>query len=327
MKKIFIIIFYGAILFILGVNSDSVFAQNGEVDDWKEFELKLCQNKSNPKKILTPEQLQDKDKHYNAPASYGTYLTGVLENNTGIAIIDFNKNNKFDDIGEDVVVFGNSLYGLPLSKIINIKNKLYCFKLDTVNYKAFLKPYDGDTGRVDMVSKYKSIVPLDLIILSSGNGDYFDVARNKSYLLPCGTYSLYLAYIVNGKSMHAVIRNGNMSKIEVKKSDTDNDIAVVSWGGPLRLDYAYTFFIPPELDRKNNGTNKKVSNSSSNGKLLPWYLGIKYSSLKVTGSANEEYINFSPFLTSAVEVKDIRGKNAFPSANCGLKVTPGDPGS
>ncbi|MFH1228121.1 MAG: hypothetical protein V1701_09500, partial [Planctomycetota bacterium] len=242
-------------------------------DLWEDYKLVEASAQSKPIKVLTPNQI----KGNKGPATFKTYLAGKIKNNLEIALIDGNKNGKYDELGSDLIVFGDSDYAVPMSNMISIKNKLYEFKMDQVQHKVSIKAYDGKTGTVDLLSKYNNEASLSLAILTSDNNDYFDVSNNKSFVLPCGSYSLWLGYI-ESPNVHMAVRGGRMERIEVaEKKNT-----VVKSGGELRVDFQYAM-------------NDKQTQ-----------IGISYCSLRVFGGSNEEYFNFGPALLFQVQVTDSR---------------------
>ena len=298
------------IIILVGYAQINIGLAQNENDGWKEYTLNKPA-KAVPIKILTPEQLLDGVKHNKPPAAYENYLSGAVSDGVVLTLVDTDKNKQYDDAGKDVVVFGNTSYGIPFSKIINIKNKLYDVKVNSAGYKISLKPFEGDTGKVDLVSKYKCNIQPELVILTSGNGDFFDAAKNKAFVLPCGTYSLYMGYIAEGKAVHVVIKGDKMDKIEVKKPEGYNSAATtVTWGGPLKFDFSVK--ISKKAEPVNKG--KKAAGKTTEKSKTINELAIPYREIKVIGSANEEYLNFSNKLMPEVEVKDSTGQEALSGA-------------
>jgi hypothetical protein len=298
------------IVIIVGYTQFNMGLAQNENDGWKEYAL-TKPAKAAPLKILTPEQLLDGKKHNKPPESYENYLTGNISDGTTLKLVDVDKNKQYDDVGKDVMVIGNATYGVPFSKTINIKNKLYSVKVDVGDLKISLKQYEGATGKVDLVSKYKCNIQLEMAIITSGNGDFFDVAKNKSFFVPCGTYSLYMGYLTEGKVMHMAIKGDKMERIEVKKAEgNNNDATVVSWGGPLKFDFNVNIgkkTEPVSKDKKATGKPQEKNKTVAE-------LTIPYHGIKVVGSANEEYLNFSTKLMPEVEVKDTKGEDALVGA-------------
>lgn len=298
----------------IGLAQDTTSGIAGE--GWKDFTLIASPPKASLKRILIPAQLKDGNKHDDPVQGYDAYLTGIIEDGQSITIIDADKNNQFNDYGTDIIVFGDSPYGIPFGKMVNIKNKLYHFKLDSAKHIASLKPYDGEVGKVDMMTKYDCNAQPDLIILTSGNDDYYDVAKSKSYALPCGSYSLYLGFLVSGKAMHMVINGEKMDKIEVKKAEATTDITTVKWGGPLICDFQVEFRKPPEPKKDPKNPNKPAVKHP-----FDWILFIGWQNRSILGVGKEEYFNFMPAVTCDVIVKDSKGKLAATGGVVGAKLS------
>lgn len=270
---------------IVGVNV-VINGENGASGDWKNYSLSKMNKHI---KVLTCDQILENKPITNCRA----YLSGTIIDGLQIALIDQNNNGRYDDFGTDVIMFGNSIYALPISSVINVNNKLYDFKIDAEQLKVSLKPYGGTIGQVDLVSEYKGSMSLDLIVLKSNDGNYFDVSKNKAFVLPCGFYSLWVGYFED-KGKHVEIEGTKMEKIEVKNSSTaeNKDITRIKWGQPLRFEVET--MVKPLKDK----TNKII---------IPYFpissIDRGYG-LKVFGSAGEGYYNFTPEIGPDIEIKD-----------------------
>jgi len=261
------------------------------VKDWKIYPLSLVDNSIDKKpdafvKVLTPLLIQ-KNKHL--PEQFSVYAKGKIEG-VEVSLIDENANGQYNEIGTDVMVIGNSRYGIPLSRIINIKNTLYECNVASKGEKISLKPYEGEYGVLDFISNFKCPTKLNLAILNSDD-IYIDVANDKKVAMPSGVYKLWLGYIQEGTS-HVSIKQNQMEGIEIKEEFDKPDqrkVTVPNWGADFRIDFQVTI--------KDN----KVQ--------------VPYGSLKVFGSANEEYYKFIVSLFPQVEVIDSKGavvaKGAF----------------
>lgn len=263
-------------------------------DGWEYYSLSET-SKGTPLKILaTSSIIKNKDIE-----TFNRYLTCKLKDGSKITLIDGDGDKQYNNFGVDIMVLGDSHYGIPLSKIINLNNKLY--ELNIIeNNKMGLKLYEGNTGKVDLISKYAGSVPLNLIVVTSSKDVFFNVANNKSFVLPCATYSLFLGY-VEEKGVHAAIKGDKMDKIEVIPADEDNKEptppVVLKWGSPLRFDFEVSV---------TKSKDKKESNK----------ITVLGNSLKVLGSANEEYFSFEPVLAPAVEIKDSQQKTVGKGSLC-----------
>ena len=286
------------------------------VSDWKDYPLSLVDNTidRNPYafvKVLTPLLIQNNPTptvytetiqtiQSSLPGKFAVYAKGKVEG-VDLILIDEDKNGKYNEMGTDVMVIGNSPYGIPLGRIINIKNKLYECKVAPKGEKVSLKPYEGKYGVLDLTGNFKCPSKLNLAIVNPlvgvnkttpySDDIYIDVANDKNILLPCGTYQLWLGYIAEGTS-HVAIRQNEMGSIEIREEfekEGQRKPTAIKWGAPFRIDFQFTV--------KGNEVT------------------VPCASLKVFGSANEEYFNFFPSLLPQVEVIDSKGhlvaKGAF----------------
>ena len=206
-----------------------------------------------------------------------------------ITLIDANKNEAFDEKGQDAFIIGKSLYALPVSRIISIKNKLYECEIETSGERITLTPYQGDVGEVDMLSNFKCPLKPEMIILRSDD-IYLDVSKSKTALVPCGSYNLWLGYIPEKKCSMA-IKAGEMKGIEVSKEESPDGkkkAVKVQWGAPYKLDCSCSI--------------------QDNNVSIP-------EAVNVCGSAGEEYYNFSPsILPASVEIFDATKKSVAKGA-------------
>jgi hypothetical protein len=246
---------------------------------WKDYPLAVVDNKAKKIKVLTPLAIQAK-KH--APEEFSTYAKGKIDD-IEIILIDANNNGVYNENCKDAMVFGNSFYGVPVSKIINIKDKLYYCKIESTGEKISLAVYDGKCGEIDMLSNFKCPVKLEMLIFSCDDV-YLDVSQNKMAILPCGSYNLWLGYMSEKKGS-AVIRQNEMKSIEVT-DETDKDgkkkVISVQWGAPFKM----------TCDGFVKGNNAEV-----------------YETINVNGVAGEEYFYVTPYLLPEVEILDATKKS------------------
>ena len=293
MKKVFAILAICGLLAIIATSGITLLTgeDTKSVKDWKDYSLTLVDNSLDKKadayvKVLTPLLIQ-KNKHL--PQQFAVYAKGKIEG-VEVSLIDENDNGKYDEIGTDVIVIGNSRYGVPLSRIINIKNNLYECNVASGGEKVSLKPYEGEYGVLDFISNFKCPSKLNLAILNSDD-IYIDVANNKKVPMPSGVYKLWLGYIEEGTS-HVAIKKNEMEGIEIKEEldkEGQRKVTVLNWGADFRIDFEVTV------------KNDKVE--------------VPYGSLRVYGNAKEEYYKFIASLFPQVEVFDSKGilvaKGAF----------------
>ena len=278
-----------AFLSIPGIRAqDNASTRSIEV---KEYPLAVTDNtKNRPSsfaKVLTP-QLIMADKH--VPGDFPIFSIGKVEG-VELMLIDQNQNGSYDEIGTDLMVFDRSRYGVPVSSVINLKNKLYECKVDPKGQKISLKSYEGKCSELDLVSGFKCPTAADLLIINSGD-IYIDLAGNKKALVPCASYNIWLGYIEEGTS-HVAIKQNQMKPIEVAEAvDKDGKMipTAIQWGASFRFEFDFS------VDDSNN-------------------VKVTYKSLRVYGVTEEEYYNFSPKIFPQVGVldakKDLVSKGAF----------------
>jgi len=239
-------------------------------------------------KLLTP-QLIMADKH--VPGEFPVFSIGKIEG-VELMLIDQNQNGSYDEIGTDLMVFNKSRYGVPVSSIINLKNKLYECRVDPKGESISLKPYEGKCAELDMVSGFKCPSQLDLLIINAGDV-YIDLSGNKKALVPCNAYNIWLGYIEEGTS-HVAIKHNQMKPIEVVESVDKDGKAIptgIKWGAAFRF----------EFDFSVDDTDK---------------VKVSFGSIRVYGSTDEEYYNFSPKITPQVEVTDAKKEMVNKGAFC-----------
>ncbi|MFH0887702.1 MAG: hypothetical protein V1871_00645 [Planctomycetota bacterium] len=255
--------------------------------NWMDFPLSLvnkANNKSNSRiKILTPTLMQT-PKH--VPTEFTVFATGKIEG-IELTLIDENGNGEYNEIGTDLMVFGKSPYGVPLSKIVSINKKLYECKVAPKGDQISLTPYDGKYGILDFISNFKCQSKLDYAILNFDD-IYIDVANDKNIPLPCGIYTFWLGYMREGTS-HVTIKQNGMQSVEITdelNSEGQKKVTAIKWGASFRMDFQFT------------ANNDKVT--------------VSYGSIKVYGSSNEEYFNIFPSLSPQIEIKDSNNLPAVP---------------
>jgi len=282
MKKICVLLVVCAASIILMLSP--VNLQSG-TDGPKKYQLTLVDNKTKKIKVMTPKLIQG---GATAPEEFAVYSTGKIDD-VEITLIDANKNEAYDEKGQDAILIGKSTYAIPVSRIINIKDKLYECEIETDGRRITLTPYQGECGVVDMLSDFKCPLKFEMLILNSSD-IFLDVSKSKTALVPCGSYSLWMGYITDKKSS-VVLKNGEMKAIEVTKEedpDGKKKALKIQWGAPFRLDCFCSL------------QDNKVAISES---------------VTAYGSAGEEYYNFIPsVLPASVEIFDAAKKSVAKGA-------------
>jgi hypothetical protein len=207
-------------------------------------------------------------------SSWQYACSGLISGRIGgelITIIDQNNNGCWNDYGTDAMIVGKSKAACYLSRVVNLKGKLYNFEVADSGKTMSITPYVGEVGSLDLRSGFKTYGQLVSAVVSSEGGDVsFDLAKaKKGMAVPAGKYVLSGGYAVKG-SESARVRTGQMTPLEVKA----NEKADLAWGAPLRMEFDYTI----------QGETITVQPPPQN---------IKYF-----GAAGEEYYDWKPDATS-----------------------------
>lgn len=207
-------------------------------------------------------------------SSWQYACSGTMKGRIGgemITIVDQNNNGLWNDYGVDAMIVGRSKAASYLSRVVNLKGKLFNFEVEKDGSSMSITPYQGEVGTLDLRSGFKSYGQLVSAVVSSENGDVsFDLANAKRGMeVPAGRYVLSGGYAVKG-SETARVRTGQMTPIEVKAAEE----AELAWGAPLRMEFGYTI----------SGDTITVPPPPHN---------IKYF-----GAAGEEYYDWKPDATS-----------------------------
>jgi hypothetical protein len=164
-----------------------------------------------------------------------------------LRLVDQNGNGEYDDYGVDAMILGASDAACFLSRVVNIDGELYSFEVDAKGTEAKVSPFAGESGELDLASKFQSKGTLISAVVQSGETS-FNVADAKSGLkVPVGTYEL-VAGFVEKQGETCWIKKGKSRSIEV----TGGSDVVVAWGGPVVAEFDYKvdgeeIRVPPEV--------------------------------------------------------------------------------
>ncbi len=173
------------------------------------------------------------------------YWEGKLPDRKGerVKVVDENSNGWFNDYGHDIIVVG-SKGPTFLSKMVILGGKLYHMKVAPSGAKVWLKPYAGDTGGIDVLSKFKAPTGCKLasvIIQAEGGGPSFDVvpsarrtgaSKKAAMHVPVGKYVVIDGSLVKSGANYRILQ-GFMEPFEVKKGE----MLVLEWGKPMSLEF------------------------------------------------------------------------------------------
>jgi hypothetical protein len=181
-----------------------------------------------------------------------------------LQLFDLNNNGSFNELGEDAIIVGKGKAATYLSKVISHKGKLYNLNVSENSKTVTASPYDGQAGKLNLASEFRSKGKLEAALASDGNGNTFNVAGHSSGLLvPVGEYTIIGGFVKKG-SQTVRIHTGKMSPLKVSADATNK----LRWGGPLAVVFTHTL---------------------ANGEVT-----VDPKDLHYYGKAGEEYCNWAP---------------------------------
>ncbi len=155
-----------------------------------------------------------------------------------ILLLDDNNNGIFGEEGADGLYIDKKEWGAPLSRVIFVGGKLYEIEFNKSATELKYRPFEGQTGKVDLVKEWKGAKTPEAIIVqgSTQAGSVFlDLAGKGELTVPTGTYNLVSAHMSN-----VLIRRGNKTTFEVAEGAT----ATMKWG--LKLSVSATASLDKE---------------------------------------------------------------------------------
>lgn len=222
------------------------------------------------------------------------YMEGSYDK-TKIRVIDDDSNGIYGEFGRDAIAIGNSAdHAAPLGPLCNINNKIYRLKLNATGTKLLLKPFEGETGKLDAVKSYATTAKLVWAVFK-GKDSWFDCAvqgKDTEVVVPVDTYQLAMGRVY-ARPQGARIRSGSMKSVEVKKGE----VAVVEWGAPVRINFSYAF----------------------EGRILK----IEPGQIEAVGNGGETYWRFEPEdMTPQVMIRNKDTKKVVHKGNIILRADP-----
>jgi hypothetical protein len=174
-------------------------------------------------------------RFYRGPRMGWTYETAsAMAGRVGgeaVKIVDGDCNGKYDDVGKDAVFIGRQRWGMPLGRVIVLKDKLYHVKVDPRGASVSLQPYAGKTGKIDLTRKFRAPGKLQYAVVQCGEA-YFDASARGGVEVPAGKYALLRARLEKGRQSCHIVR-GKMKEIEVASGGKTEP----EWGPPLRIEF------------------------------------------------------------------------------------------
>ncbi len=222
------------------------------------------------------------------------YTEGTFDK-TKIRLIDDNSDGIYGQTGRDAIAIGNAAdHAVPLGALVNINQKIYQIKVNASGSKIQLKPYEGETGKIDATKGYSTLGKLVWAVFK-GKDSWFDCAVSSgdtAFVVPVGSYRLDMGRVYN-RPQGARIKGGRMKEVEVRKDQTSQ----VEWGGPLKINFSYNF----------------------EGRILK----IQPHQIEAEGKGGEVYWRFEPEdMTPRVHIRNKESKKVVHKGNIILR---GDP--
>jgi len=186
-----------------------------------------------------------------------------------LQLIDQNNNGRFDDYGADAMVIGRGKAASFLSRIVSVDGELYSIEVSSDGTRVDAKPFEGESGSLDLASELETKARMRSIVLQSSDGETsFELSQQKGAVkLPVGDYTVHSGQVALGKG-HAELRTGRMKNVVVTAGETTTP----TWGGPVEAEFLY----------------HRSGGEITIGPREIWYYG----------RSGEEYSNFMPLGTS-----------------------------
>lgn len=192
-------------------------------------------------------------------------MSGVIKG-VPIMVVDLNNNGRFNDLGKDGVVLGATNIACYLSRVVNLGNELFEFAVNEDGNEVTIKPYQGETGTLDLKSGFKSSGTLEAATVADDEGKmFFNAAQTtaKGLKVPAGNYKLLGGFVRKGNES-AQIKAGHMGTLAVAAGLTQ----APRWGSQLIAEFT-------------------VGKTGEKATIAP-------ESLHYFGQSGEEYYNFQP---------------------------------
>ncbi|GAB4167240.1 MAG: hypothetical protein Kow00107_11800 [Planctomycetota bacterium] len=162
------------------------------------------------------------------------FWSGKVNGET-VTLYDDNANGLYNDLMEDSIAVGGSKFAAPYTGLIILKERLFRIKLDPHGHSVSIKPYEGETGTINIVKEFskpmKGISGAKVFVVertSEGEKVCLDIAGAKDAPVPVGKYTLKVAML----SDRIFVTAGKHAEIDVAQGQE----AYFKWGGPFELD-------------------------------------------------------------------------------------------
>jgi hypothetical protein len=206
-----------------------------------------------------------------------TSMQGTIKG-VNVTLIDANCNGKWDEFGKDAIIVGKGRFGIPLSRVIPIKDGLFHVKVDPRGASISIQEYTGSTGTLDLIKNFKAPGGLEYAVVQNGEA-FFDLMVKGGLKVPAGKYVFAGGRLVKAKKSCDIVR-GEWKEAVV----ADGAKCEPEWGPPMRLAFQVKL------------TDDKFHIDAS---------------IRVFGLGGEEYVNFqSTIMTPDISVKSKDGAEA-----------------
>jgi hypothetical protein len=163
-------------------------------------------------------------------------MAGSIEG-VAIQIIDQNNNGIYNEVGVDAMVVGAGRAASFLSRVVNLKGKLFELDVDAAGSTVKTKPYAGASGTLSVRNGLRLLGDLHAAVVSDATKTVsFEVAGATDGLrVPVGAYTFSGGFASKGGDT-AKLRAGRMKPLVVE----DGHTASMRWGAPLVAEFDYT---------------------------------------------------------------------------------------
>ena len=154
--------------------------------------------------------------------------------NQKVQIIDQNNNGRYNDYGKDAMIIGRGKNASFLSKVVNVRGKLFSIDVAADGSEIDFEPFAGGQGMIDMTSQFATKGKLLAAIVQSADGQHSFALSGKALEVPAGDYHLYNGRVGMGRNV-VVFSKGASKSITVKAGASET----VALGEPLNIDFRY----------------------------------------------------------------------------------------
>ena len=163
----------------------------------------------------------------------GGAVVGSVEGQQ-VRVIDQNLNGRFDDYGEDALIVGRGRQAGFLSRVIEVRGKLFSMEVSSDGSSLSYEPYAGRSGVLDVSTEFASKGKLLGAVVVSEDGQHSFTLSGRPMAVPAGDYHLYNGRIGLGRNVVTFSR-GQSQPTTVN----DGQKQVMALGEPIRIDFKY----------------------------------------------------------------------------------------